>query len=618
LATGLSACAPSNESPAFVTARHAIAVEETILLASDGEAGDGFGASVAISGDTALVGAYLENEGRGAAYVFVRTGSEWIEQQKLFAPVSQPDEWFGLSVAISGDTALVGAPESKLYGGTDMGHGLVYVYQRTAGTWSEVTRLNAQQLIFGSRYGFSIAVTDELVFVGAPRDNVTPDTGVGTVDIRRRRDWSRVARWYASDREPRDAYGTAIAVDGDAFFVGAPFDDDGTTIEGVDRGSVYRYEISGELPVFAEKLLPAATASGRFGSTLSVSGTTAFIGRSGNTVGSNAAQGSVAVLERSGSSWTQSPEIHASDGRTGDTFGDNLAISGNVAVIGALNHAVGANQRQGAAYVFIRSGNGWIEQEKLLGVTGAAPNDLFGSSVAVDGRAAIVGAIGSGSGLGRAHAFRLDAPPGGTGGAGGQNDGGSGSGGLGEGGAGGEDSGGEGGASGASAGGSGGTSGGGRSGGGAPNGGSSGVGNGTGGGGAAGTSSAGSTTVTGGTTGEAGEGSTGPADSRSSSSESGCGCRTAPARSAPLAYLLAATMAAAIVWRRVLGAAAPVIECRMNPALSARVSAAVAAVMPAPRSSTFPPARRARARSGSRGRARESPRRRRPPPRRAP
>jgi hypothetical protein len=479
--------------------RAAISVEEATLLASDGAANAEFGTSVAISNDTALVGAYGDDEGRGAAYVFVRSGSEWVEQQKLVATVPQVPELFGRSVALSGDTALIGAPFTALSGGIER-QGSAYVFQRAAGAWSEVVRLTAEQPIDNALYGYSVALTDDLAFVGAPNDRVTANGDEGSVDVRRRSDWSRVLR--VSDGASGDNFGDAIAANGDALFVGAPGSRSFT-------GAVHRYQISGEELVWQDTVRHDEQEAAGFGTAIDVSSNTALIGAFADTVESNNPQGSVYVLERVGGSWQQTSRLHSSDGELGDSFGIDVAISGDIAVIGAAGDTIGANGSQGSAYVFVRSGDTWVENEQLLGVTEPSPTDAFGTSVAVSGHLAIVGADGWGT-RGRAHAFLLDPSVGGGGGGGGvAGQAGAGAGGE-SGGAGepGDDSGSGGGASGAGTGGR----------------------ADAGGAGSAGRTSAGESG-----TSEAGSG----ADRRrSSSSESGCGCRTASARFGSAAHIL--------------------------------------------------------------------------------
>jgi hypothetical protein len=117
-----------------------LAVQQAQLFALDGAAGDNFGHAVAIDGDTALVGARLANLDQGSAYVFVRTGASWIFQQQLSAGDGAAGDQFGSSVALSGDTALIGASTDD---GVNLDQGSAYVFVRTGTTWSFQQKLLA-------------------------------------------------------------------------------------------------------------------------------------------------------------------------------------------------------------------------------------------------------------------------------------------------------------------------------------------------------------------------------------------------------------------------------------------------------------------------------------------
>ena len=150
----VAAVSPSSYDPNFV--------QQQKLTASDGAPTEDFGVSVAISGDTAIVGGPRANIGanrsQGAAYIFVRNGATWTEQQKLTASDGTEDDFFGESVAISGDTAIIGAHGNE---------GAAYIFVRSGATWTK------QQKLTGSNdraalqdFGFSVAISGDTVIVG--------------------------------------------------------------------------------------------------------------------------------------------------------------------------------------------------------------------------------------------------------------------------------------------------------------------------------------------------------------------------------------------------------------------------------------------------------------------
>ena len=218
------------------------------LLASDAEAGDRFGYSVAVSGDTAVVGARSEDAGgndAGAAYIFQRdegSADNWGELKKLLASDAQPGDSFGFSVTISGDTAVVGAVFEDA-GGDDAG--AAYLFQRDQGgadSWGEVAMLTASDAQAGDLFGWSVAVSGDSAVVGA----FFEDAGglfAGAAYLFQRDqggadNWGEVKKLTASDAQGGDEFGSGVAVSGDTAVVGAALEDAG----GSEAGAAYVFE----------------------------------------------------------------------------------------------------------------------------------------------------------------------------------------------------------------------------------------------------------------------------------------------------------------------------------------------------------------------------------------
>jgi hypothetical protein len=158
-----------------------------------------------------------------------------------------------------------------------------------------------------------------------------------------------------------------------------------------------------------QKLSATDGAAGDFfGDSVSISGNIAIIGAGYDDIAANVNQGSAYVFVRNGTSWTEQQKLTAADGAAGDFFGDNVSISGTTAIISAGYDDVGSNTNQGSAYVFIQNGTTWSEQQKLTVSDGAA-GDLFGSDVSISVDSAIVGAseddIGANTNQGSAYVF---------------------------------------------------------------------------------------------------------------------------------------------------------------------------------------------------------------------
>jgi hypothetical protein len=352
------------------------------LTASDAWDYDHFGSSVAISGDTAVVGAmykYVDSKReQGSAYVFVRSGMNWSEQQILTASDGAPDDWFGASVAISGNTIVVGA-------GSDS----AYVFVRSGSTWSEQQILTAND---GTRGGFGsrVAISGETVIVGAPGDYHGADfiQGSAFVFVRSGSTWSQQQKLKAGgDGWVVAHFGCSVAISGETIVVGAYFDDTGN----VPQGSAYVFVRSGMLWSQQARLAASDGAWGDyFGDSVAISGETVVVGAKLADVGSDVDQGSAYVFVRSGMTWSQQQKLTAGDGAADDSFGTSVAISGDMVVVGAWDDDIG-NMDQGSAYVFVRSGTSWSQEQKLIASDGEA-GDGFGTVVAISSNTILVGA----------------------------------------------------------------------------------------------------------------------------------------------------------------------------------------------------------------------------------
>ena len=368
--------------------------QQAKLTAGDGAASDDFGISVAIDGDTALVGAYLDDVGansdQGSAYVFTRSGSTWTQEAKLTAGDGAVGDRFGSSVAIDGDTALVGAYLDDV--GANSNQGSAYVFTRSGSTWTQQAKLTAGDGAFGDGFGGSVAIDGDTALVGAIDDDVGANTDQGSAYVftRSGSTWTQEAKLTAGDGAASDYFGYSVALDGDTALVGASVDAVGANI---NQGSAYVFTRSGSMWTQEAKLTAGDGAFGDgFGGSVAVDGDTALVGALYDDLGANSNQGSAYVFTRSGSTWTQEAKLTAGDGAVGDRFGSSVALDGDTALVGAYPDAVGGNSYQGSAYVFTRSGNTWTQQAKLVAADGAA-SDYFGWSVAVDGDTALVGAV---------------------------------------------------------------------------------------------------------------------------------------------------------------------------------------------------------------------------------
>jgi hypothetical protein len=379
--------------------------QQAKLTASDGAASVFFGYSVAVSGDTAVVGAAAFGA-NGSAYVFTRSGTLWSQQAKLTAGDGAVSDQFGYSVAVSGDTAVVGARFDDIGANTDQGS--AYVFTRSGTTWSEQAKLTAGDGAANDLFGFSVAVSGDTAVVGAHQDDIGVNSNQGSAYVftRSGATWSQEAKLTAGDGAANDQFCWSVAVSGDTAVIGAYQDDIGAN---TDQGSAYVFTRSGTSWSQQAKLTAGDGAAGDYvGWSVALEGDTAVVGAAADVIGANTGQGSAYVFTRTGTSWSQQAKLTAGDGAASDLFGSSVAVSGDTAVVGARFDDIGANSNQGSAYVFTRSGTLWSQQAKLTAGDGAA-SDLFGSSVAVSGDTAVVGAlsgdIGANANQGSAYVF---------------------------------------------------------------------------------------------------------------------------------------------------------------------------------------------------------------------
>ncbi|APR82774.1 Fibronectin type III domain protein [Minicystis rosea] len=367
----------SSEAAYPVSVDPLIAHQQAELVPSDGAVDNGFGWSVSVSGNTAVVGAPFDDNDNGvdagAAYVFVRTGNTWSPQAKLLADDGGANDQLGFSVSVSGNTAVVGAPGDNNENG-DLA-GSAYVFVRTGHTWSQRVKLLPQDGGEGDQFGFSVSVSGNTVVVGSPFDDNErgADAGSAYVFTKSGNTWSPRAKLLAEDGVSFDTFGWSVAVSGNTAVVGAPFDNNEN---GDLAGSAYVFVSTGNTWSQRAKLLADDGVSfDTFGWAVAVSGHTVVVGAPIGLGGTGT--GSAYVFVQSGNTWPQRAKLLPEDGADGDQFGFSVAVSGDTAVVGTLMTA--------HAYVFVQSGNTWPQRVEV---------DVFSFSVAISGDTIVIGTGG--------------------------------------------------------------------------------------------------------------------------------------------------------------------------------------------------------------------------------
>jgi hypothetical protein len=358
-------------------------VEE--LIGSDIVKGDQFGTSVAASGMTALVGAdqwELDSPyGAGRAYMFSKTAGGWRQVSELRGSNCAVGDQFGESVALSGTLAVVGAPNH--------GGGRAFVFTKTALGWRQTAELSGSDESAGDFFGEAVGVSARTIVVGAPAS----DANAGRVYVfgQSSNGWKQVAELKGSDTVAGDSFGYA-AISGATVVIGAAF-------HAQESGRAYVFTHSSNGWKQVAELKGSDTVYGdAFGSSVAIYGTTVVVG----AIRRAALAGRAYVFTHSSSGWRQVAELKGSDTVYGDAFGSSMGIYGTTVVVGAFGRANFA----GRAYVFTHSSDGWRQVAELKGSDTVA-GDSFGSSVAVVGTTALVGAPDHANESGRAYTFAV-------------------------------------------------------------------------------------------------------------------------------------------------------------------------------------------------------------------
>ena len=405
------------------------------LLPRDASAQNVFGASIAVSGNTAIVGATTANggpgAGTGAAYVFVKgpTG-QWAQQAKLAAtdPVGTAKENFGFSVALDGDTAVVGAPNRGTFSGDPFGQaGAAYVFQRSGTKWTQQAILTETPSGGGTGdfFGWSVAISGGTVLAGAIGTAIPGhDVNSGAVFeyVRSGAAWPQVARFTGADTQSGHAFGWDVALAGNTAVVGAPRNSPASP------GAAYVFtKTTTGFAQRAKLTAPDSQAGDLFGRSVALSGRTILVGAPGCCAVNPKERefhGAAYTFVHAGGRWVSRAKLTARDGKgfvldtsqQGDTFGESVALTGGTAVIGAPTWskppavAGAAPDFTGAAYEFTRAGdefNGHWSQTREVTAADGARTDRLGFATGIAGTTGLAGAPFHNANRGAVYLFGL-------------------------------------------------------------------------------------------------------------------------------------------------------------------------------------------------------------------
>jgi hypothetical protein len=315
-------------------------VEEAKLLASDGSNNDEFGTRVSIDGDIAIVGAPKNGYHAGTAYVYRFNGTQWVEQAILQGSSKNTYGGFGFSVCVEGDKVIVGE-----YGFSTFA-GCAFVFRFNGKSWVEESKLVASDGLSVDELGWSVSISGDTAIVGAPYSDGDGNWSGSAYLFRfNGNDWVEESKLTASDASSDDKFGNSVSISGDNVFVGSPYADNS---DGMNSGAVYAYRYDGGSWVEQSKLFTSdGTADDSFGYHVSLSGINAVVGAyTDDDNGTDS--GSVQMYHFDGDSWIEGSKLLASDGTSENFFGYSVCISDTNVIVGSPQDS----NNYGAAYIY--------------------------------------------------------------------------------------------------------------------------------------------------------------------------------------------------------------------------------------------------------------------------
>jgi len=325
----------------------------------------------------------------GSVRLFRKLGENWVRVFNVASPDRNINDYFGMSVGITATHFIAGAPYADLPGKTDAGKAFVYAYD-SVGVISRDT-LTASDAQADDHFGRAVAIYGDYAAAGAPSNAVGGINHMGRAYVFRRYNdqWQQMSIITPPDGAQNDAFGYTIALWQDYLAVGAPY----KAANGIyNSGKVYVYRQSGAgWGLIAQLTSPDANYGEHFGFAISINNNRLAIGASDYLGNNQDGPGKVYVYQIDNNSVTYEATLMASDGQTGDKFGESVSIQDDVILAGAPFATVGAGYRQGKAYAFRKINGQWLQQA-ILTSSIRGINDQFGQSVALVAGYGIVGA----------------------------------------------------------------------------------------------------------------------------------------------------------------------------------------------------------------------------------
>ncbi|NQT65744.1 MAG: FG-GAP repeat protein, partial [FCB group bacterium] len=356
---------------AFLSVAQAQVIETQRLISDDIAAEDYFGSAVAVSGDYAIIGACYDDENgenSGSAYIFHNNGETWEQYQKITASDGQTNDFFAITVTISGDYAFVNSLWGNNYAGK------VYVFYNDAGTWTETSILIASDGEAEDFFGTSMSISGDYAIIGAyGNDDSGSESGSAYIFYNDEGIWTETTKLTAFDGNENDRFGISVGIYDDYAIIGA---DGSANNSGTNSGTAYIfYNNLGNWEQTQQIESLDAVLGDQFGTSVSMSGEYAAIGadyKSDDGTWSGAAY----VFHDNSGIWEQNTKLTASDAGTQKHFGNSIEIAGDILIVGSNGNIAFTPYIAGSAYMFKKILGSW-QETAILQASDIANEDQF-------------------------------------------------------------------------------------------------------------------------------------------------------------------------------------------------------------------------------------------------
>ncbi|RYD75512.1 MAG: hypothetical protein EOP84_18180, partial [Verrucomicrobiaceae bacterium] len=359
---------------------------EQKIQQADGMVGDDFGNALALSGATLAVGACLDDtmagSDAGSVSVFARSGGSWTLQVKLMPADAAAGDRFGSSLALAGDTLVVGATHDDASGSV-LNSGSVYVFTRAGAVWTQQAKLSAADAATDDHFGVSVALSGETVLIGA--DGKSTGTGAAYVFVSAGSAWSQQAKLTSLAARVHDRFGGAVALDGDLAVIGAEsHDSDGLS----NNGRVFPFRRNSGAWTEEDSWLDSEPVTdGFFGASVALRGDRAIVG----ATGANDYAGAACVFRYKGAAWVAGEKLDMADGegQAYDAFGGCVALSEGRALIGVCRSVEGQGiYDAGSSWLYADEGLSFQPFNRASSINQSSQGE-FGRALAMEGDAVI-------------------------------------------------------------------------------------------------------------------------------------------------------------------------------------------------------------------------------------